>query len=100
MRRVTAAEAGEAVVDVEALRLLAGGAVDEPAVGEHSVHVEDEQADARGAGSGGHTILASRMSCKRITPAGRPSSSVITRLVMCPSIMASAVVASSWAPIT
>src|SRR6185295_6622068 len=91
---------GEPVVDVEALDLLAGRAHEEAAVGEHTVHVEDEQADPGGAGSGPHTILARRMSCRWITPAGRPAASTITRLVMRPSIIASAFAASSSAPIT
>src|SRR5260370_20048952 len=98
--RLPRGDQGQAVVDVEALGFLAGGAVEEPAVGQHPVDIEDEEADAGSAGSGGHTILASRMSCSRITPAGRPAASAITRLVMRPSIRASARVASSSAPIT
>src|SRR3990172_4459507 len=72
-----------AVMDVEALDLLAADAIEEPAVGEDAIHIEDQEADARGASRGGpHTILARRMSCRWMTPAGRPASSVMTRLVM------------------
>src|SRR5258705_13884683 len=65
---------GQSVTDVKVLDLLARGAVDEDAVGEDAIHVENQEADpgspppgaARSRAPSGHlrlhTILARRIS--------------------------------------
>src|SRR5262249_34086751 len=94
---------GEAVLDVEALVMLAGWSVVKSPVGQDSIHIEDEEPDARRRLSRDtlHRILARRMSWSRITPAGRPTASVTMRWVIArSSITESAVAASSSSPIS
>src|SRR5207253_555468 len=88
-------------VDVERLGLLAGGAVDQAPVGEHPVDIEEQEPDgagSRGGPTGGHTILARRMSCMWITPWGWPAVSTMIRLVMAKASITSSACAARSSP--